>query len=594
MAMRTLVLLVAWLLASCASTVPSNSDGGAADAARDGVAADVGPSDGQPAPREARDAPGPWHDRAVTDRPGPGDRGPAADRLGPADASADPLVVVTSRGALRGRRGNRTRAFLGVPYAAAPVGGLRWKAPQPHPSWPGVRDAPAFGPLCQQLPGPFGGGSSPAGSPPPPSALDEDCLSLNIWTPDPPPTTPAPVMVWIHSGGFVGGGSSIALVAPPGERLARDAGVVVVSLNYRLGPFGFLANPALGADSGNYGIQDQQAALEWVQREIAGFGGDLRNVTLFGESAGSMSVCIHLTSARSKGLFHRAIMESGACPEQLQENSTVVSHPEAEEQGGQLATALGCSAPADIAACLRAKTAQEVLGALPLRLGVSSEGVSWGPNIDGTTLTGQPYDLVKGGSFHRVPVILGSNQDEWMFFIALAGQANMTTSEYASLVAEIFGYFGAGLVLQQYPAYPTATAAWSELMSDLVFICPTRRSARALAAAGVPAYLYHFATHPSFSPPGFEGAYHIAEIPFVFHTPPAPAVMNPGEDALAAKMVGYFTRFARSGNPNGQGEASWPAYTQQADPHLQLDLTISQGSQLRMKRCDFWDRLTTM
>ena len=519
------------------------------------------------------------------------DRGADTDHP---DASAA-AVVVTGSGPVRGTVHAASRAFLGVPYAAPPLGALRFAAPTAHPPWSKMRDAATFGPACPQVK------SAMADAVPTGKigafSTSEDCLTLNVWTPWPVPAKAAPVLVWIHGGGFTSGASSLPHIAPPGRTMAEQAKVVVVSLNYRLGPLGFLAHPALGQASGNFGIQDQQAALVWVKNNIAAFGGDAGKVTLAGESAGAFSVCVHLVAAASKGLFHRAVMQSGACPQALPQNSTVLTQKVAMDQGKSVAQKVGCDTASDVAACLRKAPLQQLLTALPIIddfTDTTTKGASWGPNTDGVILTGQPLALVKAKTFHKLPVILGTNKNEGSVLVVAANKTKLTQAQYVAQVGKMFSVIS-GMVLINYPglSYASAAAALAEMMGDLVFVCPARRTARALSAAGVKTYLYHFTTQPGYSSKNpFLGAYHTAEVPFPFATPPPSLSFSPDEAKLAGQMLGYWTRFARLGDPNTAGQVVWPTYAKGTDQHMVLGTSaVTTGKALKQKQCDFWDTL---
>ena len=490
------------------------------------------------------------------------------------DASLDPTLVTTASGPVKGKLGSNFRTFLGIPYAAPPVGALRWTAPAAPKAWTTPRDATSFGDICPQ---------QSMGLPATPGTESEDCLFLNVWTPNPAPSK-APVMVWIHGGGFVLGASSNALYN--GAIMAGKAGVVLVSMNYRLGVPGFLSHPALGTASGNYGLMDQVAALKWVKQNIAAFGGDPGNVTIFGESAGGMSVCAHLVSPGSKGLFHRAAIQSGPC--------TLASTPltTAQTQGKALSKKVGCDTASSEASCLRGKTAKVLNSALPLKQGlILGDGANWGPVVDGAMITGQPSTLLKAGNFNKVPMLLGANQDEGTLFIYAAGSTAMTKAAYESAVKTTYAA-KASQILALYPAsnYKSPAHAFADLLGDLAFVCPTRQGARLLAAQGVDTYLYHFTRTPNITLSPFLGAYHSAEIAFVFGNSYI-GVFGPQEAAFSATLQAYWTRFATSGTPNAASATSWPKYSAAGDKHLQLDLVVKEGSGLKKTRCDFWDSL---
>src|SRR5215471_12790244 len=345
-------------------------------------------------------------------------------------AAGDSAVVRTENGLVRGTVAAGVRSFLGIPFAAPPVGDLRFRAPQPAAGWSGVRDATKFGSACAQVPGVFAanGGRGSA---------SEDCLFLNVITPNPARVL-RPVMVWIHGGGFVAGSAS----QYDATALAEKGGAVVVTINYRLGPIGFLALPGLSAESadgssGNYGIEDQQAALRWVRRNILRFGGNPLDVAIFGESAGGLSVCANLVSPRAAHLFQRAITESGPCVAPLPTLAT------AEAQSGAAAARVGCADPATQVACLRALPA----GAL-----LTSGGTS-GPNVDGAVLPQQIPAAITAGQLNRVPVMEGTNHDEDRLFVAiqfdLAGRP-VTAAQYPALVQGLAGA-NAAKVLAEYP-----------------------------------------------------------------------------------------------------------------------------------------------
>jgi para-nitrobenzyl esterase len=558
------LVLCAVCIAGCGDPTPSLGDGPRADAVRpDSLTSD------RARPDQAR------RDAALD---GATDRGVSGS-------------VMTSSGPVVGMAGSTCAAFLGVPYAAPPVGAFRFAAPTSHPGWSTPLVATKLGPACPQLASAMSAllPSGNLGS----FTTSEDCLTLNIWTPWPIPSSPtAPVMVWVHGGGFSSGGSSLPAIAPSGAALCEAHQAVVVSINYRLGPLGFLAHPILGAASGNYGIQDQQAALKWVQKNIAAFGGDAKRVTLLGESAGAHSVCVHLVSAGSQGLFHRAVMESGACPQAFPINSVVQKRADAEAQAGSLAQAAGCATAADVPTCLRGKSVTDLLQALPLKedyLATTGGAVTWGPNIDGTTLTDQPLALVKKGSVNKVPVLIGTNADEGSVIVAVAKQTQITAAQYQGVVTQMFSIVSP-LVLLSHPAsaYSSPAHALSALMGDLAFVCPVRRTARALVAAGVDTYLYQFTVKPSYSTDPFLGVYHSAEVPFVFNVPPPPLTFTAQESTLAKAMGVYWSDFARDGKPGGV----WPAYSATADTHLSLAPTIATAQGLRKAQCDALDLLT--
>lgn len=455
------------------------------------------------------------------------------------------VIVHTDGGVVRGIRADGVRSFLGVPYAAPPVGDRRWRPPQPAAAWHGVRDATAFGPHCAQPSSPFGVAST-----------SEDCLYLNVYTPSlaSPGLPLAPVLVWIHGGALVVGESDDY---DPADLVAR--GVIVVTLNYRLGALGFLSHPALTGESpnhasGNLGLLDQQAALRWVQRNARSFGGNPAKVTIFGESAGGLSVHSQLTSPLAAGLFDRAIVQSGAY---LPAPPTLAS---AEAAGSAFATRAGCAD--QTAACLRSLPVETVLA--------QQAGAS--PTVDGYVLTQSIASAFTSGAFNRVPVIEGSNHDEWRLFVAQAEATSgvpLSAEAYVPTVAATLGISiaAATALSAAYPlsAYPSPSVALGAVGTDAIFACNARRVA-GLLSQHVPTYQYEFNDpdapqlfFPSVSFP--TGAYHAAELQYLFGlaraTPPA---RTPEQIALSHTMVRYWTQFARTGSPNSVPNPAWPSY----------------------------------
>ena len=497
----------------------------------------------------------------------------AQSRKGKPKAS-NPAVVVTDKGAVRGLVASGMRSFKGIPYAAPPVGNLRWKPPQPAAAWKGIRGAQGFGSNCPQPPGFFGRLSD-----------DENCLFLNVYTPASAAKAGSklPVMFWIHGGALISGESDdynpVALV---------KQGVIVVTINYRLGLLGFLVHPALAAESGtgssgDYGLMDQQAALAWVKRNIAHFGGNSGNVTIFGESAGGLSVRSQMISPLAKGLFEKAIIESGAYTE------TLPTEAQAEATGEATAAALGCSD--QTAACLRS---------LPVTALVAGEtALSQLPNIDGNVLTSDYATDFKSGAFNRVPVLSGSNHDEWRLFVELLSDLSGTPVTAANYMSQIESQFSvpaslASAIVQEYPiaAYANPAYALGAAGTDVVFACNARRDVQNLSQY-VPTYQYEFNDEaaPNIYLPalGYSlGAYHSSEIQYLF---PAPVPrLDPAQDALALDMQKYWTQFAKKGDPNGGGLPAWPKYTAATDQALSLNTPAPapESTFAADHRCAFW------
>ncbi len=471
-------------------------------------------------------------------------------------------VAATDTGPVRGALSGGIDRWLGIPYAAAPVGDLRFRPPQRATRWTGVRDATQFANHCPQIAGPFGLAST-----------TEDCLYLNVFTPARgtdalPEDELLPVMFWIHGGALRVGESD----GYDPTRLVQQ-GVVVVTINYRLGVLGFLAHPALTAEStdhvsGNYGILDQQAALRWVQRNIASFGGDPSRVTIFGESAGGLSVHTHLASPLSRGLFQGAIVESGAYAlSQLPLASD-------EAQGVTTAAAAGCAA--QTAACLRGASVETLLEAYE-----TTHPQTTIPTVDGKVLTQSVGAAFTSGQFNQVPVMEGSNHDEWRLFVPLEFDfvtGPVTAAGYIPAIAATLGVplSTASFLASFYPlaAYASPDIALSALGTDALFACNSRKSAR-LISQFVPTYAYEF-NDPNapqrFLPPASMpyASAHASEIQYIFDLPPTDLVQNPpaltaSQQQLAAAMVAYWTNFAKTGSPNWLGSPVWPAYTRTGD-----------------------------
>ena len=503
-----------------------------------------------------------------------------------------PVAVRTVSGPVVGAASSAGEAFLGIPYAAPPVGPLRWRAPQPPAAWTAPRSATMLGPSCiQNLALDAQLGRQGDG----PLLGQEDCLTLNVYAP--PATAGAgrgrPVMVWLHGGAFVLGSSG----QYDPSRLAREQGVVVVTVNYRLGALGFLAHPGLrGAPGeGAFGLLDQQAALRWVRDDIAEFGGDPHRVTLAGQSAGAWSACDQMASPGAAGLFSRAILESGACitPE------TSLPAEDAEAGGVRMAAALGCDGE-DALACLRAEPATDVVLALPARRGVTGPE-SWAPATGLDVLPLPPREALASGRSAKVPVIDGTNADEGQLFAYLRGLKLelLTASAYADEVARLFGARAPAL-LAAYPAdaYPSPRDAYAAVLTDGIFACPAYALDRLLARRG-PVYAYEFADPaPPFAPPTLpwakpHGSFHTAEIAFVFGTPwllADPKAFDDAQQALSARMRAAWGAFAATGRPEGAGFA-WPRF-EGAGPIVELapgDVGTAAGFGER-HRCDLWER----
>jgi para-nitrobenzyl esterase len=482
-----------------------------------------------------------------------------------------PLEVTTDRGVVVGDARDGVREFLGIPFAAPPVGALRWRPPAPAAPWTAPRDATHHGFACPQPDKGFHRDTS------------EDCLTLNVWVPE-GATGKLPVLVWIHGGAFFQGSGGDDLY--DGTRLAKGAHAIVVTVNYRLGPLGFGSHRAIAAEQGRnvlpaVGLLDQRAALQWVQHNIAAFGGDPATVTLFGESAGAWSTCAHLAMPGSRGLFAHALMQSGACSDALYFTPEM-----ANAQGDELAAAVGCTG-AEVAGCLRGKRADELAAALPFRRGLLLlPGVWWGPIVDGVELPKLPLAAIRAGEFARVPLVIGTTRDEGT--LHTVSYDAVSADELAGFVRGVFGDAAVAPAVERY-ARPTPKAALTDIVSEGIFRCNSRRVARLVAARGVPVYLYEW-THALDGPPKVHafGPTHGVDLVFVFGTTSSGVGPSAAEQPLVELVQELWGNFARTGDP-GHG---WPHYTKERDEHFVLDLQPSIGAHLDQAACDFWDALS--
>jgi para-nitrobenzyl esterase len=466
-------------------------------------------------------------------------------------APAGKLTVTTADGELRGQAAGGIDEFLGIPYAAPPVGPLRWRAPQPAAHWSGVRPATQYGPHCPQYGSKFGQGS-----------MSENCLFLNVFAPA-GSNSSLPVMVWIHGGDLTAGESDD--YNPAG--LVRD-GAIVVTINYRLGALGFLAHPALagaGGSSGDYGLMDQQAALRWVQANIASFGGNPANVTMFGESAGGLSVLAQLTSPAARGLFAKAIVESGSYS--LLQPSLAA----AEASGKAFAAKAGCAS--QTAACLRS---------LPVQTILNNQGAV-GPNADPAVLPQSIGTALADGDFSHVPVLNGTNHDEWRLFVAIFSTVTgpVTAANYQSMIASTVSVSPAeaAAVAARYPLsrYASPDEALGAVGTDAIFACPALTIDQELSRF-TPTFAYEFNDSRApelFLPPvsGLPyGATHASEIQYLFglNVTSYPGTLTAAQQQLAAGMRRYWTSFARQGSASSPGEPAWPQFRNASQQMMSL------------------------
>lgn len=486
--------------------------------------------------------------------------------------------------------------YKGVPYAAPPVGALRFRPPEPAPTWEGVKKADTFSKECIQE-------RAKA------EQMSEDCLYLNIWRPQ--KSGKFPVMVWIHGGGFWVGSGTDPLYW--GDRLAAPKEVVVVTINYRLGALGFLAQKDLSqedpkAASGNYGFLDQIAALQWVKENISGFGGDPNNVLIFGESAGGASVCDLLASPLAAGLFQKAIIESGLC-------DMTKSLEDGFKDGDGFVERAGCKAK-EVPACLRALPPEQVLLAMKEKkepgeksgaiIEKGSENFVFVPHLDGWVLKETPIEALKSGRYNRVPLMIGTNRDEAKWFMA-PGVRLASQSTIRKMLTDALGAENTERVEKLYPygQYRRPADAALDAAGDRMLGCRGWWAAEAVSGQ-IPVYYYRFDYDQHFAPHRI-GAAHEVEIPFVFGSLdrslntifmtralpiifPTKALQKKARP-LSDAMMSYWTNFARTGDPNGAGLTPWPKYDTASRQRIYLDLPVSVKTTDNVEKCAFWGKI---
>jgi para-nitrobenzyl esterase len=501
-------------------------------------------------------------------------------------------TVSTASGPVCGFVSNGLTEWLGIPYAAPPVGSLRWQPPQPPPPWTTTLQALHYSDACPQS------GSEP-GQGPTPVPQSEDCLYLNVIAPPHASGTQLPVLVWIHGGGFQGGATAIY----PGNHLAQAGHVIFVSMNYRLGVLGFLATSAFGAHAGDYGLQDQQAALRWVQTNIAKFGGNPRNVTIFGESAGGSSVCDQVSSPTAAGLFQKAISESGFYNSITGVNtewqpqdckSALATEAQADAAGQAFAQKVGCTNAADLASCLRSVPVSTLLA--------DSGGPTGGTNspiVNGTTLTASPRTAFATGRFNRVPMIMGTLRDENLI------ASPTTTAQFLQDVKSQYEQF-APLVLAAYPLsrYGSPYIDFRTIVADSDTICPAvRTEANISRHTRLYAYEIDDTDPPALAPSSLPmGAFHGGELVLLFPQLNLSAsglttpTLDANQQALSNQMTAEWTTFARTGDPTAVRTPLWTAF--RADGGTVMSLQPAGDSQLTtvgqlalVHNCGLWDAL---
>ncbi|MFM0616287.1 carboxylesterase family protein [Paraburkholderia nemoris] len=498
---------------------------------------------------------------------------------GGSSITPDPTIAMTGGGAVQGAMTNGVIAYKGVPFAAPPVGSLRWQPPQPIAAWSGVRQTTSFGHDCMQANDPA---VTPLATTP-----SEDCLYLNIWRPANSTAAATqnpklPVMVWIYGGGYVVGGTSMPQY--DGTQFAKQ-GVILVTFNYRVGRFGFFGHPALTAAAaqsgqvlGNYGYMDQIAALKWVQLNIANFCGDPGNVTLFGESAGGESIHNLLTSPLAAGLFQKAINESGNgrvnqyYGRSLTRNSKTVG-ASAEEQGTVFAQEFGITGTdANALQALRALSADQVVDGLDVTTLNTPQNVatfSGGAIVDGKLVLDEPENLYNSGQFAKVPLMIGVNNADLGF-----STPGITTKDQA------YAIFGAQNLAAASAAFdPKGTASVAAVESQISRVItmdePARFVARNFTSRGVPTYLYRFSYVAQSIQNQVSGATHGAEVPYVFDTLASTygTALTSQDEQVAQRMIAYWAAFAKTGNPSDAGQISWPAYNIALDNQIEFTST---------------------
>ncbi|WP_185974627.1 carboxylesterase/lipase family protein [Deinococcus detaillensis] len=507
--------------------------------------------------------------------------------------TADKVTVQTTQGAVIGTQGT-VNTFLGLPYAAPPLGDLRWKPPQPPTSWIAPRSATTFSSQCPQA---VIGLFALPGETPGEVRGNEDCLYLNVYAPKTAtPQSHLPVMFWIHGGAFTAGSASTY----DGSILAEKNDMVVVTVNYRLGALGFLSLPALsaesGGESGNYGLMDQQAALKWVRQNIAAFGGDPQRVTVAGESAGAMSICAQLTSPQAAGLFEGAILQSGLCTSP----GNAVTLADAAQRNVRYASNLGCRA--DDLVCLRnvdpAKLAlTKVPGLRP------ASNLVWSPVYASGLLPLTLQDAFAQGKFSRIPVMSGTNHDEGRLFVSVASPEGKPISPvlYWGAAGLTAGAGNAVNVLSKYPyrRYGTPALAFATLFTDAVFSCPALRVDDALSQY-VPVYAFEFADPQAAttikSPadlPGM-GSAHSSSLVYAFQTSVPgladSAQLSPAQRSLSDLFSSAWATFVKTGNPNPVGKTDWRAYSsERQNVQVFTPSSVQESTAFAAEhQCPFW------
>lgn len=514
------------------------------------------------------------------------------------DGGSGPLTVSTTTvsttyGAVSGFVDGSAEAFLGIPYATPPVGTARWQPPGPPPTRDSPLGAYSFSSPCPQPSDALGQGEPGA---PVVVVGNEDCLYLNVWRPSSRTGSPLPVLVFIHGGGNYSGSASDSLgvvlntdSSTPlynGAKLSALSDMVVVTINYRLGPLGYLNTPVLASASptgmaGNYGILDQIAALKWVRDNIAAFDGDPTRVLVVGESGGARDTCVLLASPLASELFSRVAMHSGPC--------SVHTTDDAQGRAQLLLDELGCSTAADPLTCLYGQTTEQLV------LAVTSQPRGFGdpaflPSLDGYIIPFQPDVIIASGMHNAVPVIIGSNSAEYANRFE-----DISAAEYPGLLADLAPDGYAVEVLMTYPLsdYPSATDAYVAALSDRNIVCQTRRRARALVAnQSAPVYRYEFRQGLAAPEARATGAYHALELLYLFQHMDNQDFTASADDQAVADLMGHrWGAFAAQGDPNDGSLPNWDEYDQINERYLAIQPTATIETHLRDTQCNFWDSI---
>lgn len=481
-------------------------------------------------------------------------------------------VVSLDSGKIRGTLIDGVWTYLGIPYAAPPVGDLRWKEPQQVKSWDGIRDANKYSAACPQW-----NKSTTEGL-----ETNEDCLYLNIWSPAKSSDDKLPVIVWIHGGGFVGGSGNLKIY--DGKNFAHQ-NVIFITINYRLGPFGYLSHPLLSKESihgtsGNYGILDQIAALQWVQKNIKTFGGDPTNVTIAGQSAGSQSVINLMVSPLAAGLFHKAIAESSTFEKIVppEQDDTVAK---AEKTGLAVAASLGCDKASDQIACMRKKSAEDIVKAafsLPGNgINDSPDGAGrFQPVVDGWIISALPRSLFTMKKQQKIPLLIGNNEDEGTMYVLDNKLVNrMSVRTYEALIEVLFKDNADAVLAKFYPDDNNSMVTICNKVLTFDYFAGVWHVADTTAAIGAPVYMYRFTHVPDTSVKRY-GAYHSIELYYVFGNFAKGIVFPVGipdtaaEVQLSQTIMKYWTNFAKTGNPNGPGLPDWPTFSASTGNYMEF------------------------